>query len=118
VTFQTLNNVYSGYSWIRGDYDDETTEAEIRTILSKQFEFLRKISPNPKTYFFDTTEYFPHVSPVSLQEGFYQKLDKIQGMNGIYYASTLLTLETMRGAIEMGDYIGIKYFPGEAQLKN
>src|SRR6266487_5714471 len=96
-----MKNVYSSYSWIRGDYNTTATEAELLNINKQLQATLKKISKDAKTFYRETSEYFPHVSTSSLERGFYKKFDTIQGKRGLYFATTLLGFETMNDALEM-----------------
>lgn len=40
--------------------------------------------------------YFPHVSTADLQNGFYQKLGKLQGEKGTYYIGGIMAFETVK----------------------
>ena len=105
-----MKNVYSSYSWIRGDYDNAATNEELVKVKSKLDDFLRRISPEAKTFFLQTTEYFPHVATESLQNGFYSKFNALQGETGLYYATPLISFETMDGTIRMTEDLVQKYF--------
>ena len=106
-----MQNVYTSYSWLRGDFDYQTTDSELRQMSVKMDKTLRKMSTRPKTLHpIKTTEYFPHVVPDSLRKGFYRKFAAIQGNGGLYYASTLLTFEKMNEALKMTEAFVAKYF--------
>ena len=108
---QKLSNVYSSYSWIRGDFDSAVPEDVLRNIVGKKLEsFIKKVNRHSSTFFLKATEYFPHVSTDSLANGFYQRFDKIQGIRGVYYASTVLSFETMNLALDMAEGFVNKYF--------
>lgn len=77
----------------------------------KMDQTLRKMSTAPKTlHQIKASEYFPHVQPKSLKNGFYRQFDSIQGNKGVYYASTILTFETMNDALKMTESFVDKYF--------
>ena len=105
--------MYSSYSWIRGNFQSLPTEADLADIERQRNEFLGKISNGneSQTFFQLETEYFPHVTTLSLQQGFYGKFSKLQGIGGLYYASTLLYCETLETALEMTETFVQKYFP-------
>ena len=105
-----MKNVYSSYSWIRGDYNTTATEADLLNINTQLEATLKKISKDAKTFYRATSEYFPHVGTSSLQQGFYKKFDAIQGVRGLYYATTLLGFETMDGALKMTEAFVNRYF--------
>jgi len=109
--FQTLQHVYSSYSWIRGNYRSIPTDAELADIERQRNKFLGKVSNVSQTFFREATEYFPHVTTLSLQQGFYKKFSKLQGAGGVYYATTLLTFEILDRALEMTEALVQKYFP-------
>jgi hypothetical protein len=101
--------VYSSYSWIRGDFDRAVTTSELGNIGNQLEIFLKKISPESRTYFLQASEYFPHVTTKSLQNGFYKKFDRIQGRGGLFYATTLLSFETMNMALYMSQEFVTRY---------
>ncbi|OXA48758.1 hypothetical protein Fcan01_16432 [Folsomia candida] len=101
---------YTGYSWIYGDYTDPANGADIFLMLTKLTGTLRKIHPFSRTLFTSVTDYFPHVTGQSIRDGFYRDFESIQGDGGLYFATTLLTFETVNGAIEMGEKFVDKYF--------
>ena len=55
-------------------------------------------------------EYFPHVTTESLNDGFYDKLDKLQGVNGIYYVGGLLNFEDVENVACFSEYLVNRFF--------
>jgi predicted NAD/FAD-binding protein len=54
--------------------------------------------------------YFPHVKQKDLDEGFYEKLDSLQGINGTYYTGALLSFETAEHTAEHAEYLVNRFF--------
>lgn len=102
---------YTGYSWQAGDDNTELTDRERIRMKRKLFSGLRNLAGNNSiTYFLQDSQYFPRVRSRDVVKGFFRQLDAIQGRGGVYYASTVLTFETVNGAIEMGEKFVQKYF--------
>ncbi len=117
MQLQKLQNVYTSYSWIRGDYNTMPSDYELRQMSTKIDQTIQKMSTAPKTlHKIKSSEYFPHAEPKSLKNGFYQKFDSIQGNKGLYYATTLLTFEKMNEALKMTESFVEKYFNVKVQV--
>ncbi|OXA48056.1 hypothetical protein Fcan01_16850 [Folsomia candida] len=96
--------------WIYGDYTEPATNHNMEIMATKFKTTLKNIHPFSKTLYMKTTEYFPHVTSDSIRKGFYSNFDSIQGDGGLYYGTTLLTLECVTNAIELGEKLVAKYF--------
>ncbi|MGR5063875.1 FAD-dependent oxidoreductase [Photobacterium sp. DNB22_13_2] len=55
-------------------------------------------------------KYFPHVETDEMNNGFYDKLDKIQGSQHTYYAGELLNFSCVGFTCEYAEYIVNRYF--------
>lgn len=69
------------------------------------------VDPNYELYFLNSTDYFPHVREQDILLGFYSGLNSIQGNGGVYWATTLLTFESINNSIEMAQNFVARYFP-------
>lgn len=49
--------------------------------------------------------YFPHVSAEDVREGYYDRLDALQGMNRTYYIGELLNFSTVGSTAEYAEYL-------------
>jgi hypothetical protein len=49
--------------------------------------------------------YFPYVNSLSLKNGFYQKLDLLQGKNGTYYVGGLMNFESVEHTSAYAKYL-------------
>lgn len=56
-------------------------------------------------------EYFYHVSPEVLRDGFYQKLYQRQGENGLFFANSIFNFESVQRCQELATEIVQSYFP-------
>lgn len=102
--------MYSTYSWIRGQFRGGVSKSDVKKMSKELQNLISKVSVNGTMLFLQGTECFPHATTKFLQRGFYKKFDRIQGKGGLYYATTLLTLETMEKALEMAAGFCNKYF--------
>jgi hypothetical protein len=55
-------------------------------------------------------KYFPHVSSEDMKDGFYDKLERIQGQNNMYLAGEIMNFPSLRGVTEYSNYLINKYF--------
>ncbi|MGR5530660.1 FAD-dependent oxidoreductase [Vibrio alfacsensis] len=55
-------------------------------------------------------KYFPHVDSAEMNDGFYDKLDKMQGNQHTYYAGEILNFSCVGFTSEYADYIVHRYF--------
>lgn len=77
---------------------------------SRIYNLLKDVDFDYELYFVKPTEFFPHFRRQAIMQDYYKKLDQIQGKGGIYWATTLLTFETVNNAIEMAEKLVAKYF--------
>lgn len=89
---------------------------DVQIIGGKIEHHPEKIHPFAHTLFTRSTEYFPHVTGESMRTRFIQNFDAIQGNGGLYYATMLLSMETVDNSIEMGEGIVDKYFYNQFTL--
>jgi len=54
--------------------------------------------------------YFPRVKSDDLSDGFYQKLDKLQGQRGTYYIGSVLNFETLENTAEFAKKLVSRHF--------
>ena len=55
--------------------------------------------------------YFPHVTPKDLDEGFYERLDALQGKQGTYYIGSLLSFESVEHTASFAKALVKRFFP-------
>ncbi|KXN64756.1 hypothetical protein CONCODRAFT_13980 [Conidiobolus coronatus NRRL 28638] len=97
----------------RGSFDAGPTDEELAHYKSQNHKFFPKLfnSKDTKTnIYIKGYEYFPHVTTESLQDGFYDKFNSIQGKNNIYYATPLLSFEVIEHSIRTAEYIVESFF--------
>lgn len=70
------------------------------------------VDPNYKLLFLKATDYFPQVPKAALLKNFYKGMAEIQGRGGIFWASTLLSFESVNFAIETAERMVALFFPG------
>ena len=56
-------------------------------------------------------EYFPHVSTASMQRGFYNSVEALQGSNNTYYVGGDLSFETVEHSARYAQALVLKNFP-------
>jgi NAD(P)-binding Rossmann-like domain len=56
--------------------------------------------------------YFPHASTESLQDGFYEKFQSLQGYHNQYYTGGLFNFESVQDSMEHAEYIIKTFFSG------
>ena len=55
-------------------------------------------------------KYFPHVGSEDMKDGFYDKLEGIQGQNNMYLTGEIMNFPSLRGVTEYSNYLINKYF--------
>lgn len=55
-------------------------------------------------------KYFPHVTSEDLRDGFYQKLEGLQGQNNTYLTGEIMNFSCIEGVCEYSQYLVNKYF--------
>ncbi len=74
---------------------------------------LRKVNVRLKTIVTSKAwpNYFPHVSPAAITDGFYDHLDTMQGQGDIYYLGGALGFETVEHTITYSYWLVDQHFP-------
>ncbi len=54
--------------------------------------------------------YFPRLNTQNLKDGYYQRLDKLQGQKGTYYIGAVMNFETVENTIDFAQKLVKKYF--------
>lgn len=85
-------------------------ESDLQMMREKMDYFMQNVDPNYTLYFLKATDYCPHVQKDAILLDFFKGLSQIQGNGGIYWATTLLTFETINNSIEMAEKLVAKYF--------
>lgn len=115
------NLIARGYNWELAnvfDSDDSPQRKELEKVFATfmkermetpDFEFLK---PSLKYPVVDKNwkAYFPHVSIEDVQDGFYDELETLQGMNNIYFSGSSMTFEMMETTVAYSQYLVNKYF--------
>ena len=106
-----MQDVYSSYAWQSGSFNSTPSKSVLELIEQEREKFLQVGSEGTsETFATLATEYFPHVTKDSLEQGFYKRFGRLQGQRGLYYATTLLDFESMEHALKMSDDFVRKYF--------
>ena len=104
------NDFISVYT--RGDATQQITRAQVE---AHNAIFLRKIGavdPERHDFICDDWAYFPHVSPAAVDEGFYTKLDDLQGEKRTFYCGGLLAFELVETIAEQAHHLVDTHFSG------
>jgi hypothetical protein len=84
-------------------------------VLRHNRELLRTIGakdPDVELYTYDEFPYFPHVTIDSMRDGFYRKLEALQGVDGTYYVGGLLAFELVEPIVEYSHSLVATHFGG------
>lgn len=65
---------------------------------------------NIECYTHDRWTYFPHVSALDFKEGFYDKLENLQGKNNTFFVGGLMAFELIEPIINYSDHFVQKHF--------
>jgi oxygen-dependent protoporphyrinogen oxidase len=98
------SNVYTGYQICPSD----TQPNELVEILKNDVERLggRFDGVITQKYW----RYFPRVGTEDLRDGFYKRLDAMQGERGTYYIGAVLNFETLENTVSFAKRLVKKYF--------
>eukprot|EP00121_Abeoforma_whisleri_P014816 Awhi_evm1s13663 len=98
--------------------DTDHLDVEEDTLKSHVVNFLNNMGPTPATSrvltvddvkTVTTLNYFPRVGSNSFKNGFFQKLDNIQGKNGLYYVGGLTDFELIDNSMKSAAAILAKH---------
>jgi hypothetical protein len=59
---------------------------------------------------YDRWSYFPHVNPQDFREGFFDRVEQLQGRNRTYYAGAMMNFELVECSIAYSKQLVNKYF--------
>ncbi|MGB1582074.1 MAG: protoporphyrinogen oxidase, partial [Nevskiales bacterium] len=59
--------------------------------------------------------YFPHVSAAAMRDGFYDRLEGLQGTNNTFYSWSLMNFETVHHVTKYSKHLVAKHFSGPTQ---
>jgi len=92
--FNPKSNIYNIYAYLEEGMTMDTLLENIKSDFK-----LAGATPG-KVHFVQKWDYFPHVSPKDFAEGFYDKLDSIQGYNSTWYLGSLVAFELTNCVVE------------------
>lgn len=90
-----------------------TTREEV---LRNNQELLRLIGaakPDVAPYTYDEWAYFPHVPSTAMSDGFYRRLESLQGVDRTYYVGGLLAFELVETIAEYSRHLVATHFGGK-----
>ncbi len=83
--------------------NDEMTDLEMREKVENK---LRELGgENIRLYMMKRWKQFPHVDSNAIREGFYERLDQMQGRDKIYYAGEIMNFPTLENCIVYSKYL-------------
>lgn len=86
----------------------DSSRAEALKIIKE--DLLRLGIKNPRLHQFKSWRQCPYVEPEGLKEGFYDKMEAIQGRENVYIAGEIMSTATMEKCIRYSKYLLNKYF--------
>jgi acyl-CoA synthetase (AMP-forming)/AMP-acid ligase II/thioesterase domain-containing protein/acyl carrier protein len=92
--FNPDSEVYNVYAYLE---EGMTIDALLENIKS---DFMLAGASVGKVHFVQKWDYFPHVSPKNFAEGFYDKLDALQGHKSSWYLGSLVAFELTNSVVE------------------
>ena len=100
--------------YTRLDREGQITREQVLENNRKLLRDVKADQPEIEPYTYDEWAYFPHVFVEQMQQGFYLKLDAMQGQNDTYYTGGLLGFELVETIAEFSEHLVTKHF-GEAR---
>ncbi len=97
-------DIVTVYNYTKNGIDDR----EARKIIEDD---LRKLGgKNISLYMMSSWDHFPHVDPKNLSEGFYDKLEALQGKNNIYYSGEIMNFSNIESCVIYAKDLVDRYF--------
>ncbi|WMT43410.1 FAD-dependent oxidoreductase [Paenibacillus sp. D2_2] len=88
--------------------NDHMSDAEIRENIESTLASLG--GENIRLYMMKRWNHFPHVDTAALESGFYERLENLQGKNGIYFAGEIMNFPTLENCIRYAKALVNRYF--------
>ena len=88
--------------------NDGMTDEEMREAVEQELAGLG--GTHIRYYMMKRWDHFPHVDEAALREGFYERLDLLQGKGNIYYAGELMNFPTMEKCTVYAKYLVDRFF--------
>jgi len=110
-TMATQSSLQGGFEQVKED---------TMTAVKKTMETLNvgaKVPENEKPRTFDLFTYFPHPSVEDMKDGFYAKLEALQGQRSTYYAGSLMAFHLVEPITEYSEALVNKFFPKDRTLE-
>ncbi|MDJ0593042.1 MAG: FAD-dependent oxidoreductase [Pleurocapsa sp. MO_226.B13] len=86
------------------NYDEQELKSDVKNQLGKKGFIVDREYTSVKW------KYFPHVSSEELRNGFYQKLEGIQGQNNTYLTGEIMNFSCVEAVCEYSNYLINQYF--------
>ncbi|GGH18827.1 FAD-dependent oxidoreductase [Paenibacillus segetis] len=88
--------------------NEQMTDAEMRESVEHKLRDLG--GENIRLYMMKSWKQFPHVDSAALREGFYERLDELQGRNQIYYAGEIMNFPTLENCVVYAKHLVERFF--------
>lgn len=87
---------------------DQMTDSQMREAVEVK---LRELGgENIRLYMMKSWRQFPHVNSEILRDGFYDRLDELQGRNHIYFAGEIMNFPTLENCVVYAKYLVERFF--------
>ncbi|MNN59458.1 hypothetical protein D3C81_1745750 [compost metagenome] len=88
--------------------NESLTDAEMRENV--EATLARLGGENIRLYMMKSWNHFPHVDSAALKDGFYTKLERMQGKYGVYFAGEIMNFPTLENCITYAKALVERYF--------
>ncbi|WP_026477474.1 FAD-dependent oxidoreductase [Alkaliphilus transvaalensis] len=85
-------------------------DSRVKSLQLVKSDLLALGIENPRLYQFKSWKQCPYVDTDTLQKGFYEKMEAMQGKNNIYLAGEIMSTVSMENCIRYSNYLINKYF--------
>ena len=85
-------------------HDEQQLKSDVKNQLEKMGFIIEREYTSVKW------KYFPHVSSEDMKNGFYEKLEGIQGQNNTYLTGEIMNFSSIRGVCQYSNYLINKYY--------
>lgn len=88
--------------------NEHMTDAEMRENIESTLTALG--GTNIRLYMMKSWSHFPHVNTAALEQGFYERLEAMQGRDGLYFAGEIMNFPTLENCIRYAKALVERYF--------
>ena len=110
VIWNSRWNLESGEELVTVYAYNHAENSKAATLKVIESDLLKLGIESPRLYQYKRWQQGPYVDTSTLQKGFYEKIEKMQGKNNIFLAGEIMSTVSMENCIQYSSYLVNKYF--------